>query len=135
MPFGTTWNENAAEFRLWAPVARNVTLILERPGFSVESEMEAAEEGFFQIEQSQARPGDYYRYRIDGKIAVPDPASRFQPRDVHGPSELIDPGSYRWHDEEWRGRPWEDAVLYELHVGAFSPEGTFASVERRLDHL
>ena len=66
---------------------------------------------------------------------MPDPASRFQPEDVHGPSEVIDPAAYRWPDESWRGRPWHEAVLYELHVGAFTPEGTFRAAIGRLDHL
>jgi maltooligosyltrehalose trehalohydrolase len=135
MPFGATWNGNGALFRLWAPSARRVALMLERSGFSIEREMDQAEDGFFQLEEARARPGDRYRYRIDDRLAVPDPASRFQPEDVHGPAELIDPASYDWHDGDWRGRPWEDAAIYELHVGAFTPEGTFAGVERRLDHL
>ena len=66
---------------------------------------------------------------------MPDPASRYNPEDVHGPSEVVDPGAFEWSDGDWSGRPWEDAVLYELHVGTFSPEGTFAGVEARLDYL
>ena len=66
---------------------------------------------------------------------MPDPASRHQPEDVHGSSEVIDPSSYMWRDIAWRGRPWEEAVLYELHIGAFTPEGTFRAAIDRLDHL
>jgi malto-oligosyltrehalose trehalohydrolase len=66
---------------------------------------------------------------------VPDPASRFQPLDVHGPSEVIDPAEYEWNDADWRGRPWEECVVYELHVGAFTPEGTFRAAIGRLDFL
>jgi maltooligosyltrehalose trehalohydrolase len=66
---------------------------------------------------------------------VPDPASRFQPQDVHGPSEVIDPSAYQWSDSAWRGRPWSDAVLYELHVGTFTEEGTFLAAIEKLDHL
>jgi malto-oligosyltrehalose trehalohydrolase len=66
---------------------------------------------------------------------VPDPASRYQPDDVHGPSVIVDPRSYAWQARAWRGRPWHEAVLYELHVGAFTPEGDFDGVRRRLDRL
>ena len=83
----------------------------------------------------EARAGSRYRYRIDGKTEVPDPASRRNPDDIHGPSEVIDPAAFEWDDDAWRGRPWHEAVVYELHVGTFSPEGTFAGVETKLDHL
>ena len=66
---------------------------------------------------------------------MPDPASRYNPDDVHGASEVIDPAAFDWQDTAWRGRPWEEAVVYELHVGTFSPEGTFAGVIERLDYL
>src|SRR5205085_1785197 len=79
--------------------------------------------------------GTRYRYRIDGKLDVPDPASRWNPEDVHGASEVVDPRAFEWSDGEWRGRPWTDAVIYELHVGTFSPEGTFRGVEDKLDYL
>ena len=67
--------------------------------------------------------------------ACPDPASRYQPEDVHGPSEVIDPAAYVWRDAGWSGRPWEEAVVYELHIGAFTPEGTFRAAIGKLDHL
>jgi malto-oligosyltrehalose trehalohydrolase len=68
-------------------------------------------------------------------MRVPDPASRYQPDDAHGPSEVIDPAAYTWSDSAWLGRPWHEAVLYELHVGTFTPEGTFHAARERLDHL
>src|SRR5690606_21659937 len=82
-----------------------------------------------------AAAGSRYRYRIDGRLLVPDPASRFNPDDVHGASEVIDPGAFVWQDEDWYGRPWHEAVVYELHVGSFSPQGDFAGVEAKLDYL
>jgi malto-oligosyltrehalose trehalohydrolase len=91
--------------------------------------------GWFRRVAQSARPGTRYRYRIDGDLRVPDPASRWNPEDVHGPSEVVDPAGFDWHDDDWTGRPWQEAVIYELHVGTFSPEGTFAGVERRLDYL
>jgi malto-oligosyltrehalose trehalohydrolase len=81
-----------------------------------------------------ARAGTRYRYRIDGASPVPDPASRFQPEGVNGPSEVIDPAAYLWHSD-WHGRPWEEAVVYELHVATFTTGGTFTSATERLPYL
>ncbi len=92
-------------------------------------------EGWFELTTTAAGPGSRYQFQIDGKLKVPDPASRFQPEDVHGPSEVVDPLAFNWTDEDWTGRPWRETVLYELHVGTFSPEGTFAGVENRLEYL
>ena len=97
--------------------------------------MPAQPGGWFELVTNKARTGTRYRYRIDGKLEVPDPASRANPEDIQGPSEVIDPASFEWNDDEWRGRPWHEAVIYELHVGTFSPEGTFAGAEKKLDHL
>ena len=83
----------------------------------------------------EAPAGTRYHYRIDGDLRVPDPASRYNPEDVHAASEVIDASAYAWRDERWHGRAWAEAVIYELHVGTFSPEGTFAGVERHLDYL
>lgn len=91
--------------------------------------------GWHRLRSAEARAGALYQFRIDGELAVPDPASRFQPRDVHGPSEVIDPAAYAWLDAGWRGRPWRETVLYELHVGTFTPEGTYDGVVSKLDHL
>ena len=133
MPFGAAWTGEGARFRLWAPGARSVELELH--GGERRLPMERAEDGFLELVLRDVRPGDRYAYRIDGELTVPDPASRFQPEDVHGPSELIDPASFDWSDGAWRGRPWEEAAIYELHVGSFTQEGSFAGIERRLDYL
>ena len=66
---------------------------------------------------------------------MPDPASRFQPRDVDGPSEVVDPGAFAWDDAGWQGRPWDEAVIYELHVGTFTAKGTYKGVQEKLHHL
>ena len=87
-----------------------------------------AGDGWFEHVETQAGPGTLYRYRIDGELLVPDPASRFQPRDVDGPSEVIAPHAYKWRDHAWNGRPWNEAVIYELHVGTFHAGG---HVQRR----
>lgn len=136
MPFGVERASPAAlSFRLWAPAAQNVDLCLENGPETVSLPMRREADGWFSLTTEQARAGTLYRYRIDGGQHVPDPASRFQPQDVHGPSQVVDPESWEWADVQWRGRPWEETVLYELHVGAFSPEGNYAGVTRRLDEL
>jgi maltooligosyltrehalose trehalohydrolase len=80
-------------------------------------------------------PGSLYVYRLDGMKERPDPASRFQPKGVHGPSQVVDPSAYSWGNPDWAGFPQEAYILYELHVGAFTPEGTFDAVIPRLDSL
>jgi malto-oligosyltrehalose trehalohydrolase len=91
--------------------------------------------GWFAHVAHDTPPGTPYSFRPDGKRWLPDPASRFQPRGVHGASEVVDPGAYWWRDAGWEGRPWEETVLYELHVGAFTREGTFAAASDRLEYL
>ncbi|MFT3717488.1 malto-oligosyltrehalose trehalohydrolase [Pseudorhodoferax sp.] len=119
-------------FRLWALGARRAELLLQdgpaRP-------MQAQAGGWHALDVPGAGPGTRYRFRLDGGHPVPDPASRRNPGDVHGPSEVTDPSAYAWQDGGWRGRPWHEAVVYELHVGCFTPEGTFAAAAGRLAEL
>ena len=122
-------------FRLWAPGAEKVSLCLERDGKKLFLPMPRLEEGWFHLETEEAAKGSRYCFQLASGLLVPDPASRFQPGDVHGPSEVIAPADFAWHDDAWRGRPWEEAALYELHVGSFSEQGSFAGVEQRLGHL
>jgi maltooligosyltrehalose trehalohydrolase len=134
MPFGAAvLPEGGVRFRLWAPAARTVGLSLERDAAQVP--LRPAGDGWFELIADAAAPGDLYRYVIDGETAVPDPASRFQPEGVHGASEIVDPAAFAWPDGAWLGRPWEEAVIYELHVGAFTAAGDYRGVEVRLDHL
>lgn len=136
MPFGAQYRrDEGVIFRLWGPQAKEVGLHLADGDKCLVLEMNKASEGWYELLTDCARPGTRYQYQIDGGLKVPDPASRFQPNDVHGPSEVIDPMEFDWNDADWRGRSWNEAVIYELHVGAFSPEGTFAGVEKRLDYL
>ena len=135
MPFGAEVQpDGSVRFRLWAPAAKSVALSLENLK-SAPLALAPAGQGWFELTTSQARVGSFYRFQIDGETLVPDPASRFQPHDVSGPSEVIDPTAFPWKDHDWRGRPWEQAVIYELHVGSFTPEGTFQGVEQKLDYL
>jgi maltooligosyltrehalose trehalohydrolase len=134
MPFGAECRDDATvRFRLWAPAARQVELCLA--GISTQIPLERRDQGWFELITDAARPGAQYRFRISGAQEVPDPASRFQPEDVHGPSEVVDPTAFDWQDVAWRGRRWEEAVIYELHVGTFTPSGTFSAVGERLDYL
>ncbi len=135
MPFGAEFRDDGTvRFRLWAPNVSSVSLrLMGSPGPKMP--MSRLDGGWHEVISQAANRGTQYQFVIDGKQAVPDPASRFQPRGVHGPSEVIDPRAYEWHDQSWRGRRWEEAVLYELHLGTFTPEGTYAAAERKLDYL
>ena len=135
MPFGAQVLSGGVRFRIWAPSVERIGLSLEGPETSKVLPMDAAGDGWFEIKTGDARPGSRYRFVLENGLHVPDPASRFNPADVHSASMVVDPAAFDWQDDDWKGRPWEDAVIYELHVGTFSPEGTFAGVERRLDYL
>jgi len=116
-------------FRLWAPDAGEVTLVLGES----EEPMAALSEGWFE-RVTKAPFGTAYGFMVDGRFHA-DPAARAQAGDVHGRSLLIDPDGYEWRIAAWRGLPWHETVLYELHVGTFTPEGTFRAAAARLDHL
>jgi len=135
MPFGARLApDGQARFRLWAPDARRVDLVRSAGPDVGEAPMAAGANGWFEL-TARADASTRYGYRIDGDIVVPDPASRSNPDDVHGASALVDPLAFDWPDADWRGRPWHEAVVYELHVGCFTPEGTFAAAIDRLDAL
>jgi maltooligosyltrehalose trehalohydrolase len=134
MEFGAECVRDGVRFRFWAPGANQVGLRLDSDS-GTDVPMRSVGDGWFELTTPDAHVGTLYQFRIDSDQLVPDPASRFQPEGVHGPSEVIDSQSYKWNDENWRGRPWEEAVLYELHVGTFTPEGKFAAAEKKLDYL
>ena len=120
-------------FRLWAPEVDRVRLEISEHAHL--RQMTATGDGWHELITDQAMIGSRYRFVLPDGLRVPDPASRFQPEDVHGPSEVIDPSRWVWDDAHWRGRPWHESVVYELHVGAFTPEGTFSGAIAKLDHL
>lgn len=135
MPFGAELRDDGSvRFRLWAPKAKGVHLSLENRS-NLCLPLLPANNGWFELITRDATAGTLYYFRIDNGISIPDSASRFQPADVQGPSEVIDPRAFEWRDEGWFGRPWEEAVIYELHIGTFSAEGTFRAAEQKLDYL
>ena len=127
--FGPLIAPEGVTFRLWAPGAKRVELVSDRT-----LPMQRCDDGWYETVLPGAGPGTRYRFRIDGEIEVPDPASRFQPDDVHGPSEVIDP-AYAWQSRDWKGRPWHECVFLEVHTGAFTPERNFRGIVEKLDHV
>jgi maltooligosyltrehalose trehalohydrolase len=136
MPFGAQIDaDGAARFRLWAPGASEVDIEISATQSRLGASMSKLGDGWFETSVRELAPGARYGFRIDGGLLVPDPASRFNPEDVHAPSMLVEPTTFAWDEIAWYGRPWEEAVIYELHVGTFTPEGTFVAAIERLDHL
>lgn len=135
-PLGAWPTADGTNFRVWAPKAQTIEVV----GTGVAGRMFAhpltrSDDGFFTAFVKGVSAGDRYRYRVNGGDAFPDPASRYQPEGVHGPSEIIDPHRFCWSDAAWRGIALEDAIFYELHVGTFTSEGTFAAARERLSYL
>jgi len=128
--FGPELTTHGIRFRLWAPAASRVDLLLEKP-----YPLTRGEDGWHSAEISGVGAGTRYKFRVDDAIDVPDPASAFQPEDVSGPSEVIDQAAYQWRAAQWRGRPWHQAVVLEAHVGTFTGEGTYRAMIDKLDHL
>jgi maltooligosyltrehalose trehalohydrolase len=120
-------------FRIWAPAARSVAIELEG---QLPRELAPEPRGYYSGLVEEARTGSRYRIHLAGRDgALPDPASRFQPDGPHGPSEVVDPTEFEWSDGDWRGIPPERLIIYELHVGTFTAEGTWAAAEKRLPAL
>ena len=137
MRFGALPRAEGVQFRLWAPEARTVALHLRHDGRQAASYLLPGrpETAVREILIEHAAPGDRYAYSLDGRDPLPDPASRFQPDGVHGWSEVVDPGAFAWTDASWGGLDPHRAVIYELHVGTFTPEGTFVSAAAKLPLL
>jgi maltooligosyltrehalose trehalohydrolase len=124
--------DGSCRFAVWAPAADRVSLHLRDPDRS--EPLRPAGDGYFEGHLAEVGPGRRYTYRLDDGDELPDPASALQPEGVAGPSEVVDAG-FPWTDGEWRGRPMDELVLYELHVGTFTPEGTFDAIIPRLPAL
>jgi maltooligosyltrehalose trehalohydrolase len=135
LPFGANARGGAVEFRVWAPGHDRVDVVLYGPAAEEVRPLDPVGAGWFSAHAEGAGAGARYRYRLDGGDAFPDPASRSQPDGVHEPSEVVDPSAFAWSDGGWAGVPLEELVVYELHVGTFTPEGTFDAAIERLDEL
>lgn len=134
--FGPKVTSTGTSFRLWAPSARSVALKTGAAGDErIHSQLNRCDGGWFEGFARDVGVGAKYRFRIDDELDVPDPASPFQPEGVHGPGEIVDPRSFVWNQSDWRGRDWHEAVLYEMHVGTFTRDGTYAAAMSRLDEL
>jgi maltooligosyltrehalose trehalohydrolase len=122
-------------FRVWAPASRTVFVAIEGFGSGSEIELAPEDEGYFSGSVEDARAGTLYRYRFDDGNLYPDPASRFQPQGPHGPSQVIDPEAFEWTDGSWPGSCLRGQVLYEMHIGTFTRDGTFEAAGREIPEL
>jgi maltooligosyltrehalose trehalohydrolase len=125
----------AVRWRVWAPRAPQVELVLIEDGRRRVLPMQAEGRGFYSLTRAEIPEGQRYAYRLGGGPERPDPASLWQPEGVHGPSAVVRPKDFPWTDRAWKGLPLDGLVFYELHVGTFTPEGTFDAIIPRLDTL
>jgi maltooligosyltrehalose trehalohydrolase len=133
--FGAIPTDDGVRFCAFAPPGCDLRLHLLTGRASGAHFPLSSDSGVFEFVVPYARAGDRYAFTLDGSAYRPDPASRFQPEGVHGPSEIVDPGTYGWRHLDWRGCNPRDLVIYELHVGTFTPSGTFAGVRGQLGAL
>jgi maltooligosyltrehalose trehalohydrolase len=134
LPVGAEVQPNGGvHFRVWAPVRRRVEVVVES---GPAAQLEPEGNGYYSGIVNNTRAGSRYRYRLDeGDQLFPDPASRFQPDGPHGPSEVVDPSAFEWTDTDWRGVSLPGQVLYEMHIGTFTPEGTWSAAAEQLPEL
>ncbi|WP_082213932.1 malto-oligosyltrehalose trehalohydrolase [Dyadobacter psychrophilus] len=125
---------NRVKFTVWAPEKERMQLQLTSPRKQA-FEMIKQEDGYFEFVLDEAGAGFQYFFSPNGNNRFPDPASQYQPEGVHGASEVVDHSAFRWEDQDWKGLPFEDLIIYELHVGTFTPEGTFEAIIPRLEKL
>jgi maltooligosyltrehalose trehalohydrolase len=137
LPIGAEYRAGeGVHFRVWAPKRRRVEVVLDSTSGPQASVLRQEELGYFAAGVPTARPGDRYQFRLEGSDTLfPDPASRFQPEGPHGPSEVIDPGAFAWTDHTWPGVSLPGQVIYEMHIGTFTSEGTFAAAQQQLPAL
>lgn len=131
LPFGANVTSEGVRFRVWAPNAARVEVVIDGHGH----QLDRGDDGVHEATVPGLGAGARYAYRLDGDGAFPDPYSRFQPDGVHGASEVIDPGAFAWLDVDWPGLANEGLVVYECHVGTMTPEGTYAALEGQLEEL
>jgi maltooligosyltrehalose trehalohydrolase len=126
--------QNRCEFRVWAPLRQQVAVnILSADARLIPLTKEAG--GYWSATVEAVSPGTLYEIQLEGDLYRPDPASQYQPQGVHGPSQVVDQQNYQWSDAGWSGKPLQDYIIYELHVGTFTPEGTFEAIIPQLSVL
>jgi maltooligosyltrehalose trehalohydrolase len=127
-PVGTQLHEDGASFRVWAGIHKSVSVVIKKCEHSLERE----ENGYFVGHVNDVRVGETYGFLLDNRGPFPDPASRFQPKGPHGSSQIIDPDIFSWTDDAWQGIKLPHQIIYELHVGTFTTEGTWQSAIQQL---
>ncbi|HUH65474.1 MAG TPA: alpha-amylase family glycosyl hydrolase, partial [Syntrophales bacterium] len=128
-------DRGVVRFRIWAPLAKSVSVRVTSRRDEKEIMLQRGQWDYFEGVTENVGEGERYFYLLDGETARPDPASRFQPGGVHGPSQIVNPHAFAWDDDDWRGIPLKDFIIYELHVGAFTESGTFEAIIDHLDYL
>lgn len=133
LPIGAELQADGVHFRVWSPARTKVSVVVEKgETFPLKSEGN----GYFSGLANGLKAGALYRFQLDSRSShFPDPASRFQPEGPHGPSEVVDPSRFRWTDQSWKGTSLEGQIVYEMHVGTFTKEGTWAAAIRELPAL
>ncbi|HUN81937.1 MAG TPA: alpha-amylase family glycosyl hydrolase, partial [Phycisphaerae bacterium] len=132
LPIGAEPTPEGTHFRVWAPKRRRVEVVLED---GPATPLDRDPSGYFSGLVAEAVGGSRYRFRLDGGDLFPDPASRFQPCGPHGPSRVVDPGRFQWSDGNWPGLTLEGQVMYEIHIGTFTREGTWDAARREFAEL
>ena len=133
--FNNVTKLEGVHFRAWSPKRERMSVLIEGgPGEGIsQARSRGADEEYFETFVENAGGRTLYRFQIDGAEQAPDPASRFQPSGPHGPSQVIDPGVFEWTDKDWRGVEPHGQILYEMHVGTFTQEGTWKAAEAQLE--
>lgn len=132
---GATSTPEGVHFGIWAPAAERLDVIIETNGETTRHPMERNELGIYSVLVPDAGAGSFYRFSKDGAPGTPDPRSRYQPYGVHGPSEVIDLSAFHWSDGDWPGLSSQNLSIYEVHVGTYTPEGTFAALTEQLEEI
>ena len=127
-PLGANLTDGGVGFGVWAPTVARVEIVLDPGNGETRLPLDQQDDGTHWLDVPGVGVGTRYQFSLDGGPAFPDPRSRFQPEGVHGPSEVVDPGAFVWHDEEWSGINASNLSIYELHIGTMTPAGTFLSL-------
>ena len=133
---GAHVSQAGTQLCVWAPFANSVDVMLcGAQGAQIFFPLQKTKRGYFEGVSREFKVGDLYKYRIDGKQELPDPASCYQPQGPHGPSQIVDHKNFNWHDQGWKGIDLRALVIYELHVGTFTEDGTFLAIAEKIEHL